>query len=408
MVGLIWLCIGGPVNISAKPLKVQLGPRPYFLVDLLPESALKEKLAFCQDQDMNPSLLSIGHRGAPLQFPEHTAESYKAAARQGAGKLECDVTFTKDRQLVCRHAQCDLHTTTNILMIPELAAKCSKPFVPATFDPKSGALLKKASAKCCTTDIILKEFKTLCGKMDAFNPNAKTPQEFLAGTAPWRTDLYATCGTVLTHKESIQLFKELDVAFIPELKSPQVPMPYGGSYSQEDYAKHMIQEYKDLKIPPQKVWAQSFKLEDIRYWITHDPEFGKQAVFLDSRPYLEKGGMQKSIDGLKSLQSAGIKIVAPPLYVLLQLDSNNAIVPSPYAMEAQRLGLQLFTWTLERSGPLVSGGGWYHQTIKNTVANDGDIFRVLDALVQQVNVKGIFSDWPATVTYYANCLKWQP
>lgn len=26
------------------------------------------------------------------------------------------VTFTKDKELVCRHAQCDLHTTTNILV----------------------------------------------------------------------------------------------------------------------------------------------------------------------------------------------------------------------------------------------------------------------------------------------------
>ena len=33
----------------------------------------------------------------------------------GAGIVECDVTFTKDKQLVCRHAQNDLHTTTNIL-----------------------------------------------------------------------------------------------------------------------------------------------------------------------------------------------------------------------------------------------------------------------------------------------------
>ena len=69
---------------------------------------------------------SIGHRGAPLQFPEHTKESYEAAARMGAGILECDVTFTKDRQLVCRHSQCDLHTTTNILAIPALAAKCTQ------------------------------------------------------------------------------------------------------------------------------------------------------------------------------------------------------------------------------------------------------------------------------------------
>jgi glycerophosphoryl diester phosphodiesterase len=29
---------------------------------------------------------------------------------------------------------------------------------------------------------------------------------------------------------------------------------------------------------------------------------------------------------------------------------------------------------------------------------------VIDVLAQQVGVKGIFSDWPATVTYYANCM----
>ena len=45
-----------------------------------------------------------------MQFPEHTRESYVAAARQGAGVLECDVVFTKDAELVCRHAQDDLAT----------------------------------------------------------------------------------------------------------------------------------------------------------------------------------------------------------------------------------------------------------------------------------------------------------
>ena len=51
----------------------------------------------------------------------------------GAGIQECDVTFTNDGQLVCRHDQCDLHTTTNILLTP-LAAQCTRPFSPAEFD----------------------------------------------------------------------------------------------------------------------------------------------------------------------------------------------------------------------------------------------------------------------------------
>src|SRR5688500_687234 len=87
---------------------VQLGPRPFFLVEDMAESRLKRKLESCSNGPFRTTDFSIGHRGAALQFPEHTQESYEAAARMGAGILECDVTFTKDKELVCRHAQCDL------------------------------------------------------------------------------------------------------------------------------------------------------------------------------------------------------------------------------------------------------------------------------------------------------------
>ena len=50
------------------------------------------------------------------------------------------------------------------------------------------------------------------------------------------------------------------------------------------------------------------------------------------------------------------------------------------------------------------GGGWYHQSIKSAIHSDGQIYEVLDVLAKQVGVKGVFSDWPATVTYYANCM----
>jgi glycerophosphoryl diester phosphodiesterase len=78
-------------------------------------SPLKHRLQQCSEKPLLKTDFSIGHRGAALQFPEHTKESYEAAARMGAGIVECDVTFTKDKQLVRRHAQNDLHTTTNIL-----------------------------------------------------------------------------------------------------------------------------------------------------------------------------------------------------------------------------------------------------------------------------------------------------
>jgi len=156
---------------------VQVGPRPYFLVDDMDPSPLKTALKQCSEKPIKKTDFSIGHRGAGLQFPEHTKESYEAAARMGAGIVECDVTFTKDKQLVCRHAQNDLHTTTNILATP-LAQKCTTPFSPAVINP-DGSLKTPASAECRTSDITLTEFKTLQGKMDGFNPSGTTVAEYM-------------------------------------------------------------------------------------------------------------------------------------------------------------------------------------------------------------------------------------
>jgi glycerophosphoryl diester phosphodiesterase len=90
--------------------------------------------------------------------------------------------------------------------------------------------------------------------------------------------------------------------------------------------------------------------------------------------------------------------------MLLELSDDEKIIPSKYAAAAKAAGLDIITWTLERSGPLDQGGGWYYRTISDAIDNDGDMLMVLDVLARQVGIRGIFSDWPATVTYYANCM----
>lgn len=393
---------------------VQVGPRPYFLVDDMDASPLKSKLERCESRELKSSTFSIGHRGAPLQFPEHTKESYVAAARMGAGILECDVTFTKDKQLVCRHSQCDLHTTTNILATP-LAQKCSTPFSPAEYDA-NGNLIKPASAVCCTSDITLDEFKTLRGKMDASNSGARTVNEYLGGTANFRTDLYSgpTSGTLLSHKESIALFKALGTQMTPELKSASVPMPFDsngdgiGDYTQAQYAQQLINEYRAAGVSPRKVWPQSFDLNDVLYWINHEPAFGKQAVYLDDIDPTDgnpTNDTAPSLTELHALHAQGVNIVAPPTWALVMLNPQNKIVPSQYALDAKAAGMEIITWTLERSGILADGdGGWYYQSINPALNNEGDTYELLHVLAKDVGIKGIFSDWPGTVTYYANCM----
>ena len=413
-VATVALLYRGLVPTTAEPT-VSLGPRPFYLVDGMADSPLKRALQSCRNGPFRPTAFSIGHRGAALQFPEHTKESYEAAAAMGAGVVECDVTFTADKELVCRHSQCDLHRTTDIL-VTELAGKCSAPFIPATRNVQ-GDTVTPASANCCTSDITLAEFKTLKGKMDGFNPAAMTPREFLQGTPGWRTDLYAGNSTVLSHRESIALLRELGVKMSPELKSPTVPMPFAGM-SRSDYAGKLIDEYRTAGVPAEAVRPQSFDLADVRYWLQSEPEFGERVIFLDGR-YREPGFDHRDpatwSPSMSELAAIGVRTIAPPLWMLLEVEDGD-IVPSVYAVAARHAGLAIVTWTLERDGSLADGGGWDLQTLNGTnrppgepaapglIDKDGDLYNVVDALATRVGVSAIFSDWPATVTYYANCM----
>ncbi|MGB3408710.1 MAG: glycerophosphodiester phosphodiesterase, partial [Jannaschia sp.] len=194
------------------------------------------------------------------------------------------------------------------------------------------------------------------------------------------------------------------------LKSASVEMPHNG-FSQADYAQKMIDEYKAAGIDPSRVWAQSFDLSDVLYWIENEPEFGAQAVYLDDRyeAFDEDEGEIDPMDAatfkptMQELADMGVQYIAPPLWMLVTVEGGE-IVPSVYAKEATAAGLNLISWTLERSGPLGSGGGWYFQSIEDVTDNDGVTYELLDVLAQQVGVVGVFSDWPATTTFYANCM----
>jgi hypothetical protein len=56
--------------------QIQLGPRPFYLVDGMDAGPLKAKLSQCKAGPFYRTDFSIGHRGAALQFPEHTKEAY--------------------------------------------------------------------------------------------------------------------------------------------------------------------------------------------------------------------------------------------------------------------------------------------------------------------------------------------
>ena len=190
---------------------VQLGPRPFYLLDKLAPGPLRERMAVCAGEtaEYPRSPLAIGHRGAALFFPEHTREGYLAAVRQGAGGVECDVVPTKDGELVCRHSDRDLAETTNILSTP-LAAKCRKGFRPGR------------EPDCRTTDLSLAEFLSLEGWPEGRNERARRPEDYYRAAPAWRSLAYSP-GAVVSHRQYIELLLPYGVDFVPELKKASLP-----------------------------------------------------------------------------------------------------------------------------------------------------------------------------------------
>jgi glycerophosphoryl diester phosphodiesterase len=395
---------------------IQVGPRPYYLVDGMDESALKRKLKSCENKPVRRTNFSISHRGAPLQFPEHTLEGYTAAARMGAGVVECDVTFTGDGALVCRHAQNDLHTTTNILT-SQYADRCVKPFTPATLDA-NGNVTKAASAECRTSELMLDEFKSLRGKMDAFNPAALTAQQFQGGTPAWRTDLYTGRGTLVTFAESIALNKKLGVKHTPELKAGDPTSIAAVFGSQERYAQALIDELQANDVRPKDAFPQSFNPNDILYWV-RNTAYGNQAVFLvdfntttDNIVLFDTTGKQlltrdEQNAFFKQLRRAGVQIVAPSFNALLTVQGDR-IVPTVLAKDLRSMGFDIISWSFDRvdlrRGAAGVGSYYDFDPTGAAIKKDSDMYKALDVLAKDVKLIGLFSDWPATVSYYASCM----
>jgi len=79
-----------------------------------------------------------------------------------------------------------------------------------------------------------------------------------------------------------------------------------------------------------------------------------------------------------------------------------------YALDIKAAGLKIITWTFERAdlrkGAAQAGFYYYFDPQGTAIKKDSDMYEAPDALAKQVGIIGVFSDWPATVTYYANCM----
>lgn len=392
---------------------------------------------------------SIGHRGAALVAPEETIPSWQIGAASGAGYLECDVSVTKDLDFTCRHSNCDLQFTTDLIENhPDLNAKCSKPWVPGSGE----------EATCCTFDFTMKELSRLCSKMDSvINASADNYSTYLLGPAGFRTGTLAEkkCSPLVPYREYLRLLKRSGYNAIPELKDTWMNRTQDFLASKgtniykiaDTFADMLVEEgfhpwpkpgEAELPSGTVKGIMQTFDHRIAAHWKTTRPNLSVEYMWetdqMDNEEgvlcYPSNGDLNGNVGGdcggkllIQKLVDLGVDLMAPAIPVLLASGPNRTVVPSRTAEFLKRLKVQhIGSWSLERQGcdavsgvtpevpgqllaPCGSPDSFYYAPIENTSTfQHVDVLQVLDVLFRDVGLNSLFSDFPATVSMYVNCI----
>ncbi len=140
------------------------------------------------------------------------------------------------------------------------------------------------------------------------------------------------------------------------------------------------------------------------------------------------GAAEHECRSVRHLADLGVNVFSPPIRSLVAASStgDHSIMPSDAALSLQAMGVAIGSWSAERAGcaddtaplavqpasagPCGFGGGWYYDPLEGEATFQHiDVLRVLDVLFKPVTeggvgIVGIFSDFPATVSAYINCI----
>jgi glycerophosphoryl diester phosphodiesterase len=284
---------------------------------------------------------------------------------------------------------------------PHLARKCSVPFRPPT-------ATCNATVRCCTIDFTLEKIQTgMCGKMrpSSENIHVKTAEDYASRMPGVRIDLYShNCPRVQSHLHAdfVRRVYATGGGFVPEAEmlNWEFASEEGGRRA---FVDRIMADYDG--IDPSRMHFQGFDWEDV-YRVVNGTVFGANAFALDEDyGRTASYGEDQLCMHLQPLMDNGVGTVVPTMFVLLDVDGcTGNIMPSAYATDARDMGLDIMAWVFERSEvPLSRGGGFYYSKLAGAVCTESDMIKVLDVLYKDVGIKGIFTDWPSVVTFYANC-----
>jgi glycerophosphoryl diester phosphodiesterase len=320
-----------------------------------------------------------GHRGASGYRPEHTAGSYRLAARMGADYIEPDLVSTKDGVLVARHEPA-IGGTTDVADHPEFADRRTTKVIDGV----------EFANEWFTEDFTLAELKTLRAK------------ERLPDVRPQNT-LYDGRYEVPTFQEVIELrdrlSKELGrkVGLIPELKHSTYFRSIGLPL-EEKLVKQLRENGLDNRRA--KVTVQSFEVSNLKWLDRKLP--GVPLVQLFDAPDRKPGDVLAAGGDLTYGQMAtpaGLRAVAryadiagPAKTYIVPRDANGAsLPPTSFVDDAHAAGLEVVPYTFRNENqflPLELRRGTDPNAYGNAFAEYEQFFAL--------GVDGLFSDNPDT------------
>lgn len=183
---------------------------------------------------------------------------------------------------------------------------------------------------------------------------------------------------------------------------------------------------------------QTFDHRIAAYWKTTRPQLSVEYMWETDQMDNEEGALCHPSNGdltgnvggdcggkalIKNLSDLGVDLFAPAIPVLVANGPHRNVVPSRTAAFLKELNVpHIGSWSLERQGcevrdqvsPEVPGqvmapcgqtNAFYFAPVENSSTfQHVDVLQVLDVLFRDIGLAGLFSDFPATVSMYVNCI----
>ena len=319
--------------------------------------------------------LNIAHRGASGMYPEHTSLAYEKAVEQGADFVECDVSITKDLQLVCTHEPW-LSKNSNV--------NCSRGCGPdhedfsdrlATYvmdddDPDNAWNDHGEITDFFTFDFTMEELKTL---------RRKQSYEFRDSRFDWDF-------TFVSFKEYLDLANQLGFGIYPELKlaaaTNKILQDRGHSERVEDILVRDLNE-AGFETREDACYVQAFEMTTLK----RIREIGSdlKLVFLLSNPI---GVTDEAIEAYKTEGVIDGLGLSKSLIVEAEDGISTRINENLVSRIKEDFELHVWTFRNERDFLLFDYGQDPHKELQR--------FRDLQ-------IQGFFTDFPQTLGDFLDC-----